>query len=333
MARLWNLDHSCPKIVVYGIAKDEAGQCRGLGRVRLRRRPGHPGRHRSVDDTLRLAGKARVNIERVPIDPWRFDDARNAALALLPAWADICVSLDLDERLSRAGGPPLEAAWDAGITRPLYRYVWNWHGRLRGDRLPARPRPPRFGFRWRHPVHEVVEPVAGRVEVRGEAVGMEVHHRGDDAKDRSGYLALLEQSVSARTPATTGTGTTWPGSTSSAVPGTGPRTLCADTCAAQGGLGARTRGLDALPGRGGLLRRCRPARRAGGGRGLALRGLRRGPGAPRGLAGAGPALPGAGRPQLAAAVAARGLEITERRAGLHHHRRRPGTARWRPSPP
>jgi tetratricopeptide (TPR) repeat protein len=185
-----------PKVVVYAIARDEQENVAAWADSALEADLVTLVDTGSTDDTVRLAGKARVNIERVVIDPWRFDDARNAALAMQPAWADICVSLDLDERLQPGWRAALEAAWAAGVNRPLYRYVWNFTPDGSPGIVFLRDHAhPRRGYRWRHPVHEVVEPVAGTLEVRGEAVGMEVHHYGDAAKDRTNYLPLLELAV------------------------------------------------------------------------------------------------------------------------------------------
>lgn len=187
---------SAPKIVVYGIAKDEEANVAAWADSALEADLVTLVDTGSVDNTVRLAGKARLNIERITVDPWRFDDARNAALALQPHWADLCVSLDLDERLQPGWRAALEASWEAGVTRPLYRYVWDWTEEGEPGTVFLRDHVhPRRGYRWRHPVHEVVEPVAGVNEVRGEAVGMQVHHYGDKAKDRTAYLPLLELAV------------------------------------------------------------------------------------------------------------------------------------------
>ena len=53
----------------------------------------------STDDTVERLKKAGVTVHKIAIRPWRFDDARNAALALLPADADVCVTMDMDEFL------------------------------------------------------------------------------------------------------------------------------------------------------------------------------------------------------------------------------------------
>ena len=38
-------------------------------------------------------------VHHICITPWRFDLARNAALALVPRDIDVCISLDIDELL------------------------------------------------------------------------------------------------------------------------------------------------------------------------------------------------------------------------------------------
>jgi SAM-dependent methyltransferase len=53
----------------------------------------------STDETCNLLVAHGATVHEISIKPWRFDDARNAALSLVPADADICVSLDLDEIL------------------------------------------------------------------------------------------------------------------------------------------------------------------------------------------------------------------------------------------
>jgi len=56
----------------------------------------------STDGTWRKLVELKDTVEnlkvhRIHINPWRFDDARNAALALVPDWVDVCVSVDMDE--------------------------------------------------------------------------------------------------------------------------------------------------------------------------------------------------------------------------------------------
>src|SRR5439155_17215995 len=78
----------------------------------------------STDATVRLFEELGVTVKHVRIDPWRFDDARNAALALLPADIDVCVSLDLDQVLTPGWRKALDAAWAPGANRGYYSEIW-----------------------------------------------------------------------------------------------------------------------------------------------------------------------------------------------------------------
>jgi tetratricopeptide (TPR) repeat protein len=149
----------------------------------------------STDDTVRHLLADRVTVHKISVKPWRFDVARNAALALVPADADICITLDMDEILMPGWRAAIEAVWRPYVTRLRYNYVWNWNAdgtpgiRFRADRCYARA-----GYIWRHPVHETVYPQHGTAEVYAESE-MTIHHHADDAKPRAQYLPLLELAV------------------------------------------------------------------------------------------------------------------------------------------
>ncbi len=52
----------------------------------------------STDRTVALLQAApNVIVHKISVKPFRFDDARNAALALIPDDIDVCLSLDMDE--------------------------------------------------------------------------------------------------------------------------------------------------------------------------------------------------------------------------------------------
>jgi len=149
----------------------------------------------SSDNTARTAQKLGVNVVSITVSPWRFDDARNAALALLPKDIDLCVSLDMDEVLTPGWREALEDAWSRGINRPKYKHVWSWNAdgtpglEFAYDHIHAR-----HGFRWKHPVHEIVVSYDGK-EKSEFISGIETHHHPDASKSRSQYLPLLEMSV------------------------------------------------------------------------------------------------------------------------------------------
>jgi len=149
----------------------------------------------STDATVRKAEALGINVVNVRVSPWRFDDARNAALAAIPDDIDMCVSLDMDEIITPGWKPILEEAWAKGVNRPTYKHIWSWKedgtpGLEFGyDHIHARK-----GFRWRHPVHECVYPY--EIEERKEWIdGLETHHHPDPNKSRSQYLPLLAMSV------------------------------------------------------------------------------------------------------------------------------------------
>ena len=146
----------------------------------------------STDDTIAILHEHRIPVERITVKPWRFDDARNAALALLPDNLDVVISLDMDETLAPDWRANLEAHWHG--TRMRYGYVWSWtpsgqpEMRFLSDKIAGR-----FTHRWKHPVHEILTPTVPEVMCVCEQVIIE--HRADTTKSRGQYLDLLQLAV------------------------------------------------------------------------------------------------------------------------------------------
>lgn len=146
----------------------------------------------STDDTVAVAQENGCAVGSIIIRPWRFDDARNAALALLPEDIDYCIALDADEILMPGWRQELEKV-PSFVTRPRYKYVWSWNDdgteglTYSGDKIHARK-----NYRWKHPVHEVI--ICTDKEEQGWT-NLEIHHHPDQSKSRSQYLPLLELSV------------------------------------------------------------------------------------------------------------------------------------------
>lgn len=143
----------------------------------------------STDATIARAQDLGVEVARIGVSPWRFDDARNASLAVIPSDVDICIALDMDEVLVPGWRQHLEAISTA-TTRPRYQYVWSWQAdgspglTYGGDKIHRR-----HGYRWRHPVHETLTPTVPEVQ---EWIGLEIHHHPDHTKSRSQYFPLLD---------------------------------------------------------------------------------------------------------------------------------------------
>ena len=79
----------------------------------------------STDRTVEILEANGAKVAHIYINPWRFDDARNAALALIPRDYDVCVSLDLDEELQPGWREEIERVWIKGETTRL-RYMFDW---------------------------------------------------------------------------------------------------------------------------------------------------------------------------------------------------------------
>lgn len=149
----------------------------------------------SQDGTVELAKSLGINVVSIAIKPWRFDDARNASLAAIPADYDFCIALDMDEVLAPGWRAELEKARPE-TTRPRYQYTWSWVDEEKGvpglvyggDKIHKRQ-----GYRWKHPVHEVIT-TDRQVEVQ-QWIGLEIHHHPDHSKSRGQYFPLLEQAV------------------------------------------------------------------------------------------------------------------------------------------
>ena len=182
-----------PKIAIYATARDDANS------VDAWRESAADADYwvvadagRTGDAAERLAAAGAL-VHRIAISPWRPDDARNALLALLPTEADICIALDLDERLLPGWRTQLETAWKPGTTRLFY----NFANGLQDDGTPVElfregKIHSRMGYRWKRVVHEDLqrtEPTEERVDVDATLMG----RRQGVAEQHGRHLPLLER--------------------------------------------------------------------------------------------------------------------------------------------
>ena len=185
------------KIVVYAIAKNESSvvdrwmdSMSEADQVVVL----DTGSDDGTAERLQARG-AQVTVERIA--PWRFDQARNRSLELVPEDADVCVCTDLDEVFHPGWRSALEGVWTPETRQASYRYTWSfqpdgsegvvfWQEKIHARR----------GFRWVHPVHEGLEWVGeGERGPLALAQGVQLDHHPDPQKSRGQYLPLLELSV------------------------------------------------------------------------------------------------------------------------------------------
>lgn len=176
------------KIAVYAIAKDEQSNvagfmqsCEGADCIYVGVNEG--------DTTGNLVEKFGGKVVWIGDVPFRFDQYRNMVLRELPHDIDVCVSLDLDERLEQGWRKKIEAAWKPTTTRLNYWLQWSDDRRFYYDRIHARA-----NYQWKHANHECVVAINGLVESVATC-DLAVYHHRDAEKDRSKNLRLLELAV------------------------------------------------------------------------------------------------------------------------------------------
>lgn len=176
------------KIAVYAIALNESKHvkrfveaCKGADLIVV----SDTG---STDNTFELLQKYGVQAHKISVVPFRFDDARNASLALVPNDVDVCVSLDLDEVPEPDFFDKLRATWTEGTDRAWVMWdtgtIWANNNRVHA----------RHGYRWVKPCHEITVLSRKRAE-KDIVVETVVKHVPDDSKPRTQYLGMLEWAV------------------------------------------------------------------------------------------------------------------------------------------
>lgn len=144
----------------------------------------------STDKTIKLAKKHGAVVHNIAITPWRFDKARDAALALIPRDIDICISLDLDEELQDGWREEIERVWKDDTTRLRYKFDWGQGIAFFYEKIHHR-----HGYHWHHPCHEYPVADARIKEIWAHTDMLLVIHKPDPTKSRGQYLDLLKLAV------------------------------------------------------------------------------------------------------------------------------------------
>lgn len=148
----------------------------------------------STDGSVDILKKLGVTLKQEEIVPWRFDTARNKSLNMVPDDTDICVCTDLDEVFEKGWRDKLEKVWCDDTTRASYTYNWSLDDEgnpivsFYSDKIHTRK-----GYKWTHPVHEVLSYDGVERRVIDESIVL--NHYPDKNKSRGSYLPLLELSV------------------------------------------------------------------------------------------------------------------------------------------
>jgi len=145
----------------------------------------------STDGAGELARKLGATVYNISVKPWRFDVARNTAISLIPADADVCISLDIDEILQPGWREEIEKVWIKGETNRL-RYMFDWGAGIPFfyEKVHAR-----HGFLWKNIIHEVVAADPRTEEKWATTNFLLAVHRPDNSKSRGQYMPMLEADV------------------------------------------------------------------------------------------------------------------------------------------
>jgi glycosyltransferase involved in cell wall biosynthesis len=175
-----------PKICVYAIAKDEEKFVERFWNSASEADLVLIADTGSTDRTVEIANKLfGTQVHQICISPWRFDTARNAALSLVPADMDICISLDMDEVLESGWREEVERLWTEGVTRLRYGFDCGDDYVIQHEKIHSR-----IGYVWKHMCHEY--PVADRIEEKFAVTSKVLAtHKPDITKSRGQYLHML----------------------------------------------------------------------------------------------------------------------------------------------
>lgn len=149
----------------------------------------------STDRTVEIMKGLGIKVEQKLFEKFRFDEARNESLKLIPSDTDICICLDIDEILCDGWRKLLEKQWSDDVSRARYKYVWNYTQNgsegyvFYADKIHS-PK----NFKWKNAVHEVLDHT-GEFCKTITLEGFEIYHRADQQKSREQYLNLLELAV------------------------------------------------------------------------------------------------------------------------------------------
>lgn len=157
----------------------------------------------TLEKLLELAkSDPKLIVSQSVVTPWRFDEARNRAMTLIPADTDVWISIDLDERFEPGFGQVIRDNWKLGYTlQATYRYSWNHHedGTPNHEFTYSKIIANDGKWKWFYPIHECLQRVGDNdTEYENDQVIdftqlIHLHHYQDRSLDRGYYLDLLRE--------------------------------------------------------------------------------------------------------------------------------------------
>lgn len=176
------------RIAVYAIAKDEERHAARFIESTAKADDVVVADTGSSDHTKDILREGDVSVYEVSVSPWRFDIARNAALALVPADADVCISLDIDEVLSEGWREVIEELWTPELNRIRYPVHLIHGGQYMGDKIHRR-----HGHHWVYPCHECLNALDGEQHLATDR--LQVYNRPLVEPDHADRHQLMRQAV------------------------------------------------------------------------------------------------------------------------------------------
>jgi tetratricopeptide (TPR) repeat protein len=185
------------RVAVYTIAKNEEQHvARYMSAIRPELRDGDgvyildTGSSDLTVDLLR--GRGAV-VQQQVLDPFRFDRARNANMAMIPEDYDVCLRCDLDEILQPDWRKAIDECWKPGVTRAYSHYTWNHHPDGRPDKVFVTDSflHSRHGYAWVYPCHETLTWIGEGAENKVGS-NLRIEHWADPKKNPTRHTLYLD---------------------------------------------------------------------------------------------------------------------------------------------
>jgi len=220
----WVKNLNAPRIAVYSICKNEERFAKRFADSVVDANYVVVCDTGSTDNTKKILRENLVDevgiscvkhqVYDIAVTPWRFDDARNTAMMLVPEDADLCISLDLDEYLQEGWYDILaDEIYSHYQTRGRlfdkyncrFQTVWDWEtleaeGKSDNESQNTSSHwheriHTRHNWKWRLPVHEVLTFTGTHQEAWAWLGGFLMTQKPEMKAGKHTYLPMLEQSV------------------------------------------------------------------------------------------------------------------------------------------